>query len=116
MIRVTVDAVLPFIAQDRRSSAAAAVIQQILTTTYLFWLVEYRRVANWAFAVGISRALRPRRLLAEYSIAPGDRLRLCVTYFFVTAIGLFAPASALRLFKDKAAKYLRGRQQRANGS
>jgi glycosyltransferase involved in cell wall biosynthesis len=114
-IRVTVDAVLPYIAEDKRSSAAAAVIQQVLTTTYLFWLVEYRRVANWAFAVGIARALHPGRLLGEYSIAPRDRLRLSVTYFFVTLIGLFAPVKALRLFKDKAAKFLRIRQQRANG-
>ena len=112
VIRVTADAILPFVPAGMQSATLRQIINQILTITYPYWLMEYRRVANWSFAVGIARSMWPGRLLAEYTILhPADRLRIWFRYVIVTVGGLFIPASLFHRIKERLAGMLRQRQQ-----
>lgn len=115
VMRVTIDAVQPFIPAEGRSRAIAEVARQMLMSSYSFWLFEYRRVANWAFAAGLARALRPGRAFSEYSLEAKGRLTLLFTWIACTAIGLLAPLQALAFMKERAAKLLRSRQQGEHG-
>src|SRR6266516_3525598 len=100
VMRVTIDAVMRYVAAEKRSQVTAMAIRQMLTTSYLFWLMEYRRVANWAFACGLARALWPSRAFAEYQLNLMHRPAIWLRYSFATIIGLLAPVSVLRRLKD----------------
>jgi len=112
VIRVTIDAVIPYVASEKRSQVVAGAIRQMLATSYLFWLVEYRRVANWAFASGLARALWPSRAFAEYRLGAFHQCTLWLCYGFVTMFGLLAPVSLLKRLKGTVANVIRARQQR----
>ncbi len=112
VIRVTADAVLPYVPQRSRSGVLRRIISQIFTITYPFWLFEYRRIANWSFAVGIARGLSPHGLLAEYALKASDRLFLWLLYLAVTLAGLTVPAGLFNRFRSQLADLIRRRQQR----
>lgn len=113
VIRVTVDAITPLLPHNQRSQATRQIAQQILTITYPYWLMEYRRVANWSFAVGVARDMWPGKLLAEYTtLQTGDRRKLWLWYLAATAGGLLLPRSLFaRLQKQLAARIRRAAQQ-----
>lgn len=111
VIRVTTAAVLPTLPQRRQSETLRRVAGQVLTVPYPHWLFEYRRVANWSFAVGVARGMWPRKLLAEYHLLLKDRLWLWVVYAAVTAIGLLFPATLFVQFRVQLADMVRRRQQ-----
>ena len=56
--RLVIDAIRPY-AGDRVSALAVFIFIQILVFTYPFWIVEYRRVQSWNYAVGIVRVCGP---------------------------------------------------------
>lgn len=114
VIRVTVDAVTPLILVEQRSATIRQIIQQILTITYPYWLMEYRRVANWSFAVGIARAMWPGKLLREYpAIENIDRVKLWLRYMTATGGGLLLPRSWFEHVKQQLAIRTRRAAQEA---
>lgn len=111
VLRVTIDAILPHVSYDQRSQTQRRVINQIMSITYPYWLLEYRRVANWSFAVGIARSMWPSTLLAEYELTGGDRLLLWLIYLYMTTAGLVIPVGLFTRFRSNLANFLRRRQQ-----
>ena len=93
------DAIQPFAGCS--SFWAFAVFLQIVLFTYPFWIVEYRRVQSWRFAVGICLGLRPVRQLDGVSISPVYRLLLNVTFLAVTIVGLLIPMNAFDFLRPK---------------
>jgi hypothetical protein len=115
VIRVTVDAVIPLLPEKQHSRTIRQIVQQILMVTYPFWLMEYRRVANWSFAVGVAREMWPGKLLREYStLSLGDRLKLWVRYTATTLGGLLLPRTWFeRVKRQLAMRVRRTAQERA---
>lgn len=111
VVRVTVDAVLPFFPKSQHSTAIRRVITQILVITYPYWLFEYRRLANWGYAVGIARDLWPGSRLAEYHLSLHDRIYLWFLYFVATFAGLIIPARLFNRLRFKLADIVRHRRQ-----
>ncbi len=112
VIRVTADAVLPSLPQNKRSRALRRIVTQILTVTYPHWLFEYRRIANWSFAVGVARSLWPGTLLAEHhSLKATDRGFLYMLYFIVSFVGLTFPSSLFARLRSRLAMFVRHRLQ-----
>jgi glycosyltransferase involved in cell wall biosynthesis len=115
VIRVTADAVLPFVPSEQHSSAVRQIISQVLKITYPFWLFEYRALANWGYGFGIARDLWPRHLLAEYRLNIRDRCYLWCLYMIVTVIGLTVPAGLFNRVRYKLADIVRRRRQIMQG-
>jgi glycosyltransferase involved in cell wall biosynthesis len=111
VIRVTVDAVLPFIPNSQHSIMIRRIITQVLTITYPYWLFEYRRLANWGYAVGIARDLWPASRLSEYRLNMFDLIYLWCLYLGVTLAGLTIPARLFNSFRFKLADFVRRRRQ-----
>jgi glycosyltransferase involved in cell wall biosynthesis len=111
VMRVTTDAVSPYVGETERSELTAGAIRQMLATSYLFWLVEYRRVANWAFACGLARGLLPSRAFAEYHLSTLNWFLIWLYYALVTMTGLLAPVTALTRLKASVANLIRAKQQ-----
>jgi len=99
VIHVTVDATLPYIAKVQYSKTLRYITTQILINSYLPWLFEYRRVANWSYAVGLVRGMWLPMLLARYSYLQWpDYILLWALYVSLTTIGLVLPARPARAF------------------
>ena len=111
VIRVAADAVLPLLPAAGRSRARREIVAQVFMITYPFWLFEYRRAANWSYAVGIARGMWPRGLLAEHPLNPADYVYLWLLYLSVTLVGLTFPASLFERVRDRLSNLVRRRQQ-----
>lgn len=116
VIRVTSDAVLPFVPAAQRSGAVRRIISQTLKIPYPFWLFEYRALANWGYGFGIARDLWPKHLLAEYQLNIWDRFYLWGLYLLVTLIGLTLPASLFNRVRHRLADIVRRRRQAVSGA
>ncbi len=117
VIRVTADAVTPLVSVEQRSATIRRIIQQILTITYPYWLMEYRRVANWSFAVGVARSMWPGKLLSEYPVLKtADRLHLWLRYMAATMGGLFLPQGWFQRVKQQLAMRTRRAAQEATSA
>lgn len=92
--RLVIDAIRPY-DRDRMSGLAVFIFVQILVFTYPFWIVEYRRVQSWKYAVGICLGMRPRNILETVALHQMHSLFLKAVYFTVTLAGLMMP---IRLF------------------
>jgi glycosyltransferase involved in cell wall biosynthesis len=114
VIRVTADAILPLLPEAERSTALRSMVGQILAITYPAWLFEYRRVANWSFAVGIARDLWPTKILAEYHIACRDRLYVWILYGAATAASLAIPACLFNNIRPQLADFVRRLRQQSS--
>ncbi|MGH9967620.1 MAG: glycosyltransferase family 2 protein [Pyrinomonadaceae bacterium] len=111
VIRVTANAVLPLLKNGEKSASLRRIVAKTLVSSYPFWVVEYRRVANWSFSVGIARGFWPGKLLAEYKLAFYDRLYLWLLYLAVTFVSLLAPISLLTRLHYLLATVFRSHQQ-----
>lgn len=113
VIRVTADAVAPYLTKAERSGALRRILLPILSVTYPYWLFEYRRVANWSFSVGIARSLVPSDLLREHELAFADRLLVWSTYGLATIGGLSIPVVLFDSLGARVANAIRRIQQSA---
>ena len=63
--RVAYDAVSPFLASGQRSFVARHIFKQFYQFTYPPWIVEYRRVQSWRYALGVALGMRPKNSLKD---------------------------------------------------
>lgn len=94
LAELVVDAVGPFTSPTERRAIAARIAFQTLAFTYPFWLVEYRRVQSWSYAVGVARGMRPERLLAPLPLSREQRAVLTALYGAASLAGLTVPLAA----------------------
>ena len=71
------------------------VFLQILAFPYGFWLLEYRRVQSWRYALGVCLGMRPHNLLGDLKFRLPYRLLIDAAYAGMSLAGLVTP---LRLF------------------
>lgn len=77
----------------QRARYARGIFRQVLLFTYPPWLIEYRRVQSWRFALGVALGMRPRNILDSLDASLGIRLYVACLYTLVTAAGLLTPLS-----------------------
>ena len=113
VIRVTVDAVGGNLEPAARRVAVRRVARDVLLYSYLFWLLEYRRLGGVRAAIGVARATTPAKLLPPNGVSRRDRLVLQVVYVSVTAAGLTMPGDLMLRTSRRVADALRRRRQLA---
>jgi hypothetical protein len=90
---VVLDAVAFYVEPAQRAHSTRRIFRQVLLFTYPFWLMEYRRVQSWRFALGVALGMRPRNILASLDVGLGTRLYVACLYTLVTLAGLLTPLS-----------------------
>jgi hypothetical protein len=91
--RVALDAIAPHIEAAQRARYIRRIFWQVLLFTYPPWLIEYRRIQSWRFALGVALGMRPRNILDSRGVGLGTRLYVACLYTLVTAAGLLTPLS-----------------------
>jgi hypothetical protein len=94
--RVVTDAILPYLVGPSRQSVPTRVLFQILLFTYPFWILEYRRVQSWRYALGICLGMRPRILCEGVELCASRQMSLTTIYGAVTLAGLVTPLGLFR--------------------
>jgi len=107
VIRVASDAIIQHIDKKGHSTINRRLVNQILLILHPFWVLEYRRVANWSYAFGVARGHQPSRLTAGLYLSFLDRLYLWLVYLAVTPIALFLPIRLFNMLKHRLAKLVR---------
>lgn len=107
VIRVTADAVDPFLEPTDRSSAKRRIMLQMFSITYPFWLFEYRRVGRWSHSVGLARRAAPMSLARELRLRFGDRFLVVLAYALMTAAGLLLPRTLFSKVETRMAGAIR---------
>ena len=77
-----------------RQANLLRVAGQLYRFTYPFWIVEYRRVQSWRYALGVFLALRPTRITDGLSLSRSVNLRLWVIYMVGGLVALSIPIAA----------------------
>ncbi|OLE20830.1 MAG: hypothetical protein AUI36_34665 [Cyanobacteria bacterium 13_1_40CM_2_61_4] len=89
--RVAFAAVAPFLDPADKAHILRRILGQVLMFTYPPWLVEYRRVQSWRYALGVGLAMRPDNIASGIETDWWTRLYVRLLYIFVTAVGLIIP-------------------------
>ena len=113
VIRVNAAAILPYVEERRHSQTVRRIVNQLLLTTYPYWVFEYRTVARWSFAVGIARGMRPSGFLREYELTSMDRFRICLIYLAATLAALTLPVRAFKRVDSRLASLAKILAQRS---
>jgi hypothetical protein len=94
--RVVTDAIEPHAPRSIRQSLALRTLLQLMIFTYPFWIIEYRRVQSWRYALGVCLGMRPQIISEGIELARARQMILFSLYTIVTATGLLLP---IRLFQ-----------------
>jgi glycosyltransferase involved in cell wall biosynthesis len=104
MGRLVYDAVRPH-SGSHSAQLGARIFLQILLFTYPFWILEYRRVQSWKYALGICLGMRPRYLLEQVRFPVLHQLFLRAVYVMVTFAGLVVPVSVFDVYRPKLYRF-----------
>lgn len=111
VLRVTWDAVKPYLPVNAHSRYAKRLISNAYMSLHPYWVLEYRRVANWSFAVGVARGHSPSVLFREYPLNVFDKVTLSLQFYLVTVVSLLVPVQVFTSIRSSVAAWLRRRQQ-----
>jgi hypothetical protein len=89
----------PYHEGAERQANLLRVARQLYRFTYPFWVVEYRRVQSWRYALGVFIALRPTRITKGMSLSRCANVRLWVRYMNVGLLALSIPIRAFDVLR-----------------
>jgi glycosyltransferase involved in cell wall biosynthesis len=96
MGKLVADAVEPYTAPSERQKIVERILRQLLSFPYGYWIVEYRRVQSWKYAIGIALGMRLKNIARGLTLNPLCRLRLRLVYWTVTLLSLIVPITLFR--------------------
>jgi glycosyltransferase involved in cell wall biosynthesis len=99
--RVAYDAIIPRADQIDRDRIARSIFRQVLVFTYPPWLIEYRRIQSWRYALGIALGMRPRNIMQGTRLNWLTKLYAIILYGIVTVGGLIFPVRLFEYLKPR---------------
>jgi hypothetical protein len=81
----------PYHAGVERERNLTSVGSQLYQFTYPFWIIEYRRVQSWRYALGVLLALRPSVTAKQLALSGTSILWLWTLYVVGGAAALILP-------------------------
>lgn len=95
------DAVGPYLQPMERQRLTEKVVWQFFSLTYPFWIVEYRRVQSWRYALGVCLGLRLRYVCRGLDLSRWGRMRLILLYGGISILGLAVPGRLFRALQPQ---------------
>ena len=87
-------AIAPYVSTEQLTWLNARILMQLYAYTYPYWLVEFRRVQSWKYALGIALGQRPSEMTHGLLMSPLGNAATGLTFLFSTLGGLLAPVGA----------------------
>ena len=95
LLEVVAAGLEPYHAGADREKNLICAARQLYGFTYPFWIIEYRRVQSWRYALGVLLALRPTVTAERLALSRASAFRLWLMYIASGAVALMLP---IRLF------------------
>ncbi len=92
--RLVSDAISPYAPPDQRGALIERIARQLYQYTFPFWILEYRRVQSWRYALGVCLGLRPTYSVRGLALPSIARLRLSLLFWTTSALALALPVGA----------------------
>ena len=99
--RVVVDAIGSYLDSTERDKQIERIFIQILLFTYPFWIIEYRQVKSWQYALGVCLGMRPHYLLHGVNISYFRRVRIYIIYACITIFGILTPYKVFQIIRSQ---------------
>jgi len=91
ILSLVADAVASHQSERDRQRGIVQIAAQLFGFTYAFWLVEFRRVQSWQYALGVYLGLHPRNTLAGIQLSPWRQFEIWGLYAWAGMSGLTIP-------------------------
>jgi len=98
--QLVADALAPYETPNQREHSIERIARQLYLFTYPYWIVEYRRVQSWRYAVGVCLGLRPRHSLAGLSLSRAAGVRLTLLFWASSLAALALPARVFSFLRE----------------
>jgi Glycosyl transferase family 2 len=105
LARLVADAITPYAEPRQRGRLIERVARQLYLYTYPFWIVEYRRVQSWRYALGVCLGLRPAYSLKGLALSTASRGRLELLFWTTSALALALPVKAFAGLRQKLYRF-----------
>ena len=89
--RLVADSISVYQQPEARQRERCVIFRQLYRFTYPFWILEYRRVQSWKYALGIVLGIRPRHVVGDVDVGWLGRLELTLLWAAVSITGLLMP-------------------------
>lgn len=89
--RLVEDAIRPHSQPSQRQKLCGRILLQLFLFTYPFWIVKYRQVQSWKYAVGICLGMRPRNTFYGLGLNLLRKVWLSGLYGIVSFLSLCIP-------------------------
>jgi len=89
--RLVEDAIRPHSQPSQRQKLCGRILLQLFLFTYPFWIVKYRQVQSWKYAVGICLGMRPRNTFYGLGLNFLRKVWLSGLYGIVSFLSLCIP-------------------------
>ncbi|AFY34225.1 glycosyltransferase family 2 protein [Calothrix sp. PCC 7507] len=94
------DGIAPYLDNLNRNRVLEIIFIQLYLFTYPFWIIEYRRVQSWKFALGICLGIRPKNTFQGLKLDFSIMLKLYIIYIIFSTITLITPIRVFDRFRD----------------
>lgn len=95
---VVSDAIAGGVAPLQHEKLNGAILQQLYSYTYPYWLIEFRRVQSWKYALGIALGQRPSVMMKGLALSATDRLAVRARFLLSSMAGLLLPVGFAQRF------------------
>jgi glycosyltransferase involved in cell wall biosynthesis len=112
LARLNFDAIAPSLAEPKKRLCAKALVSTLYSTTYPFWLFEYREHQSFAFALGIALGMRPRHVCKDLPLSGLDRTWFRGYWFVITLAGLFMPISVFKAVRPRLHRWVKAMREK----
>lgn len=85
------DAIEPYLNISNRDRIIEQIFLQLYLFTYPFWIIEYRRIQSWQYALEIFLGLKPNNIFWNLNFGILRKCRLSLVYVFACLSGLIVP-------------------------
>ena len=89
--QVVADGIYPYLEKSNRDRVIESIFLQLYLFTYPFWIIEYRRVQSWNYALGICLGIHPKNTFLKIKLGWLRIIKLNCLYMIICAIGLIIP-------------------------
>jgi glycosyltransferase involved in cell wall biosynthesis len=107
LARLNYDGIAPSTDVGARPALAARLVRTLYSTTYPYWLFEYRQSQSWQFALAIALGMRPRHVTKALPLTPFAKLEMAVRWSVVTFAGLVTPVALFRWLQPMLYSYVK---------
>ncbi|MDZ7962633.1 MAG: glycosyltransferase family 2 protein [Aulosira sp. DedQUE10] len=102
--QVVADGISPYLNNSNRNKMLETVFLQLYLFTYPFWILEYRRVQSWNYALGICLGIKPKNTFLGLNLGLTRAIKLYIIYTIICLLGLMTP---ILFFRKNQGVFLR---------